>query len=510
MTGPRVAILGVCLESNRAAPIAREADFRALVWLEGDALIEAARDRPEVLPGELAAFVGAMDATGPWQPVPILFTGCHPAGPIDGALMDRLLDAIGARLTAAGALDAVYIANHGGMIATDRCDTDGEVIALAREIAGPAARIVVTLDLHANISDAMVARSDLIVGYRTNPHVDMTERGEEAALALRLMLAGRADPKPVLIRLPLAPASVSLLTASGLYGELIGQGDRRRAEHAGEILNVSIFGGFVFSDSAKNGLAVVVTGRTDIAPARLLARELAERAWRERERFVKPLTSLSDALALAGAADRAPVIFSDSGDNPGGGGTGRTTELLAALVWSGAERVLIGAFYDSPLADAAHAAGLGRHITARFNSHPGEACDAPFEAEAEVIGLHDGPVIGRLGLYKGRTLPLGRCAALRIGGITAVVISDRAQTADPMFFEMFGLDIGLAHTVAVKSRGHFRAGFAPWFTPERVYEIDTEGLTSPVLERRTWQHLPRPIFPLDRDAEWSPPEWPAA
>ena len=63
MTGPRVAILGVCLESNRAAPVAREADFRALVWLEGDALIEAARERPEALPGELAAFIGAMDAT---------------------------------------------------------------------------------------------------------------------------------------------------------------------------------------------------------------------------------------------------------------------------------------------------------------------------------------------------------------------------------------------------------------------------------------------------------------
>jgi len=70
-----------------------------------------------------------------------------------------------------------------------------------------------------------------------------------------------------------------------------------------------------------------------------------------------------------------------------------------------------------------------------------------------------------------------------------VVISARSQTADPMFFEMFGIDIGKARTVVVKSRGHFRAGFRPWFPPEQVKEIDTAGLTSPVLERLPFEGL---------------------
>ncbi len=504
MTIPRVAILGIVLESNRSAPVAREADFRGLVWLEGDAIVAAARSQPANLPAEAVAFVAAMDATGPWQPVPILLAASHPAGPIDGAVMDRMLDLIGARLAAAGTLDAVYIANHGGMIATDRDDSDGDVITMAREIAGAAARIVVTLDLHANISARMVDAADLIVGYRTNPHVDMIARGEEAALALRLMLADRIKPRAAWVRLPLAPATVALLTADGPYGALIDHGQRRAAELAGDILNVSIFGGFVFSDSAKCGVSIVVTARRDRAPAVALARELAELAWASRAEFIRPLTPLKSAIAMACAADRQPVIFADTGDNPGGGGTGRTTELLSALVWSGAERVLIGAFFDPPLAAAAHACGLGRRLNAQFNRHAGEPCDAPFEAEAEVIGLADGPAIGRLGMFKGRTLPLGRSAALRIGGLTAVVISDRSQTADPVIFERLGLDIAAAHTVVVKSRGHFRAGFAPWFGPDRVFELDTEGMTSSVLERRTWLHLPRPVFPLDPDTRWQP------
>ncbi|MEZ5856111.1 MAG: M81 family metallopeptidase [Hyphomicrobiaceae bacterium] len=507
MPTPRVAIVGVWLESNRFAPVAYEADFKKLLSARRRPILEAARAQNPFILGEAAAFVKTMDATGPWQPVPILLAACHPHGCIDGRLMDAYLDKMRAGLEAAGPLDAVYIANHGAMIATDRDDPDGEMAELARNIAGPKARIVMTLDLHGNISEHMVEKTDLIVGYRTNPHVDYIERGEEAALALRLMLAGHADPKTAFIRLPLTPASVNLLTASGPYGEMIDFGTRRRAELAGDILNVSIFGGFVFSDSEKNGIAIVVAARNDLARAQMLAKEIASLGWSTRERFRKKLTPLSDAIALACNRDRAPVIFSDSGDNPGGGGTGRTTELLSALVWSGAEDVLIGSFFDPPLAADAHKVGVGGRFRADFNRHAGLPCDAPFEVEAEVVALHHGTFVGRLGYAQGRTLKLGPSAALRIGGVTAIVISDRTQTADPMFFEIFGLDIAKAHTVAVKSRGHFRSGFLPWFPPERVYEVDTQGLTSPVLERIQFSRLPRPSYPLDEQTEWQPPSW---
>ncbi len=507
MSGPRVAIVGIWLESNRQAPVAYEADFRSFYWLEGPELLEAARAKQPYILGEGAAFVKTMDATGPWEPVPVLLAACHPHGPIDGALMDRMLADMRKGLEEAGPLDAVYVANHGGMIATDRDDTDGEIIALAREFAGSKGKVIVTLDLHANISERMVENADLIVGYRTNPHVDMTERGEEAALALRMIFAGLADPKSAFIRLPLTPASVNLLTASGPYGDMIDYGTRRRAELAGDILNVSIFGGFVFSDSDKNGVAIVVTARSDVKRAQMLALEIAERGWGQRERFRKVLTPLRDAVDLALHRNRPAVILADTGDNPGGGGTGRTTELLQALHKAGAQNVLYGSFFDPPLAQAAHAAGVGARIRASFNSHRGLPCDAPFEADAEVVGLHDGTIVGRLGWAQGRTLRLGPSAALRIGCLTVIVISDRMQTLDPMFFEMFGLEIGKADTVVVKSRGHFRAGFIPWFPPERVYEVDTEGLTSPVLERRQWHRLPRPSYPLDEHATWTPPRW---
>ena len=342
--GPRVAIIGVWLESNRQAPVAREVDFTSYYCLEGAAILEAARAENPKIMGEAAAFVKTMDATGPWQPVPILLAGCHPHGPVDGALLDRYLAVIREGLTKGGPFDAVYVANHGAMLATNDEDPDGTIIALARALGGPQAKVVVTLDLHGNISERMVENCDLIVGYRTNPHVDMTERGEEAALGLRLMLAGLAEPKSAFIRMPITPAPIALLTADGPYGDLIDFGNRRRAELAGDILNVSIFGGFVFSDSAKNGIGIVVTARRDPARARMLAREIAERCWAQRERFIKKLTPLADVVATARSANRRPVIVAECADNPGGGGTGRCTELLAALVKASARERLVWQF----------------------------------------------------------------------------------------------------------------------------------------------------------------------
>lgn len=502
---PKIALLGVILESNRLSPVATRADFESLYVLEGDDLLAAARQPQSVIAPEAAAFVQMMDATGPWTPVPLLLAGCHPHGPVDGATMRDFTDRILAGLAAAGPVDGVLVANHGAMVATDSHDPDGDLIAAVRSHVGPDVPVIVTLDLHANISDTMATAADMIVGYRTNPHVDMIERGEEAAAAMRMILAGRARPKMHLERLPLTPASVTLLSASGPYGAMIDTGQRRQAEESGRILNVSIFGGFVFSDTPDNGLAVVVTARDDLAEARKLARELAGLGWQTRERFRKILTSIDEAVALALEPDRAPVIFSDSGDNPGGGGTGCTSAFLATLIKAAPTDLYYGSFFDPPLAVAAHRAGVGATFEASFSTAAGTPDDAPLTAEAEVIALHDGDVVGRLGLLAGRRLHLGPSAALRIGGITVIVISDRSQTADPMFFEMFGLDIAAARTVVVKSRGHFRSGFLPWFSPDRVYEIDTAGLTSPVLERRQWHHLPRPVYPLDEDAVWEPP-----
>jgi microcystin degradation protein MlrC len=509
---PRIALCGVSLESNAFSPVTTEADFRSLCYLSGEEIVSAARGKASSLASEMRGFVRAMDVTGQWQPVPLVLTRAHPWGPVDQNFFDALIDDIVARVHAAGGVDAIYVANHGAMVATVSPDPDGDMLSRLREAVGPQVPIIATLDLHANISETMVESANVLVAYQTNPHVDMLERGEEAAHILRAILGGSVAPQVAFIRMPIVPPSVTLLTQAGPYADLIDYGQRRKRELAGEILNVSILGNFAFSDTPFNGIGIIVTGRTEHEPAQALARELAERCWADRSRYIKALTPLDEAVRLAvenGLHGGNPaLIFSDAGDNPGGGGGGDTVELLSALINAQARGVLFGSLLGPALVADAIAAGEGASLNAVFNRDPQTRFAQSLEVPARVIKISTDPFVGRLGIYAGMQVDCQPSCALEIGGsggIVVVVISHRYQTADPMFFEHLGLDIGAARTVCVKSRGHFRAGFVPWFGPERVLEVDTAGLTSPVLERLSWKGLPRPVYPLDIDTDWVPP-----
>jgi microcystin degradation protein MlrC len=508
--GRRIAILGIVLETNAFAPPTTEADFRTLCYIEGEAMIAEARKPAPAMPLEVPGFIKAMDSFGAWTPVPVIVTAAEPGGPIEHGFFSRVMTAMRAQLKAAAPLDAVYIVNHGAMTSTEEHDPDGALYQMVRDTVGAGVPVVATVDLHANISERMVDSVNALISYRTNPHVDQAERGAEAAGALDWLLKG-GKASSAFIRLPLTPPSVTLLTAAGPYADMIAEGQRRMNP---DILNVSIVGGFVFSDTPKNGVAVIVTARGDKAKAQALALQLARGGWQDRQRFVKQLTSLDEAVRLSVETgkdrSRPAIIYSDAGDNPGGGGRGNTTWLLSALHKAGAQGVLVGVFVDGDLAAEAHRLGKGATFRAVFNRAGETEFSKRFEAEATVKALSDGQCVGRRGIYAGRSIDLGPVAALDLGGVTVVVGTRRKQCADPIQFECLGLDIAAARTVVVKSRGHFRAGFDQFFKPEQVYEVDTAGLTSPVLTRIPFQHLPRPVFPLDPGATWREPAWAAA
>ena len=501
----RVALLGLMLESNSFAPVTTEEDFLRRVYLAGDEILADMASTESMLPTELRSFCREMDSRVDWTPVPILVGLVEAGGPMDHGFYELTRDEMKRRLEAQMPLDAVYISNHGAMITTETKDPDGEIFAMVRDIVGPDVPIVVTLDLHGNVSQRMVDCADVIVAYRTNPHVDMRERGKEAAGVLLELFAGMT-PDVEFLRLPITPPTVTLLTDSGPYADLIDFGQSLIDE---DIVNVSIFGGFAYSDTPKNGLAIIVTARQANGAAARVTRQIAARAWAEHERYTAVLTPLDEAvnrvLEVGRDPGRKPVILADVADNPGGGGNGNTMWIIEALHKAGATGVIVGVVNDPALAAEASELGQGATFKAVFNREPPDEFSRRFEAEAKVVRVCDGDCVGRRGFYAGRRMNLGASVLLDLGGIQVVVISIRTQCADPIFLEMFGLDIAKARAVVVKSRGHFRAGFDEFFGPDQVIEVDAPGLTSPILSRFDFKNLPRPVFPVDAKVDWAIP-----
>lgn len=502
----RVAVVGMFLESNAFARTVDERGFRAPLYLEGDEVSADARaEHPRQLL-ETVGFYTAMDRRGAWEPVPILVTMGGAGGAADHGFFAATVENVKAGLAAAGPLDAVYLCNHGAMITTEEEDGDGIFFAAVRDAVGPDVALVATLDPHGNISDLMLDSIDVVVAYRTDPHIDQRERGEEAADLLHEVWAGMR-PKMVAVKLPIVPPNVSLFTDHGPFGEMVTLGQQRLTP---EICNVSILGGFAFSDTSKNGLSIIVTGRNDDSAARELARDLADFGWENRHRFICEATSMDDAVELAVATGLDPslpaTVMSDLGDNCGAGGPTNTLWMLEALHQAGAAGVLIVNFRDRRLVQSAADAGVGNSFRAEFRGDDWDRDgDTTYGAEASVLALHDGHLVGRRGIVAGKSLYAGPMARLDLGGVQVVVTSRAAVGNDPVYSEALGIDLAEIRTIVVKVRSSFPVAYDEYVQPENMLFVDTPGRTSPMLHRMPFSRLPRPVHPLDDDFVWTNP-----
>lgn len=276
---------------------------------------------------------------------------------------------------------------------TQEDDPDGILFEGIRRIVGPDIPLVAVLDLHTNLSHRMTTALSAGVAYKTNPHTDLSECGQESAGHLRTMLA-QGCGEVALVKLPFTPPATSQSVEPGkVYAELIAVGQTYLDD---DILNVSMCAGFAFADCTKCGFGVMVTARAgQRAKAEKVAKKLAQQVWQSRSRFVSKLTSLSDAVLAAVATDSTgpALILADVGDNPGGGGGGggggNTTTLLKALIEANARSVLIALITDPALAQEAHHLGVGQDFVTQFNRNNSDLIALPYSGQAKVIALSD-------------------------------------------------------------------------------------------------------------------------
>jgi microcystin degradation protein MlrC len=495
---PRIAIGSFMLESNAHSPVATREEFAQNVLIAPQDVLADLRGSHPRSPGGLAGFFEAMRDVA-WEPVPMTVAAVGASGPVDQGFFDEVVASMTRTLSEAGPVDGVFLCLHGAAIATVEADPDGVLLAAVRLVVGERVPIAATLDLHGNVSAAMVEHGDYFAAYLTNPHVDTHERGAECARALMRMIETGTRPHRAFAKLPFIPPSVTQNTKAGPYGDIIAFGQSRLG---GDVENVSILSGFTLGDTPKAGMSVIVSARTAEA-ARATCREVAVRAWADRARYVPKLTSLEEATRMALAVGRdttlPSLLFADVADNAGGGGRANTVWILEAFHRAGVTGCTLAIFYDPAVAAVAHLAGTGARVRVRLNVEESHPLSGRFEADAVVMQLHDGEFVGRRGISAGHAISLGPCARLRLGGIDVIVVSVRQQAKDPVFLEALGVDVAAQRSLVIKSRGHFRAAFDEFFTDDRIVEVDVPGLTTPVLKNVPYRHIPRPLYPLDED-----------
>ncbi|MDN3562805.1 M81 family metallopeptidase [Paeniroseomonas aquatica] len=405
---------------------------------------------------------------------PLTWCFANPAGPVTAEAFERIAALlIGALSDAldAGPLDGIFLELHGAMVAVGFDDAEGELLRRVRAVVGEAMPITVSLDPHANMTRAMTGLADALVPYRTYPHVDMKPAGAQAMrLLLERIRRGRPWARafaevdfliPLTMQCTMVPPMSLVLEAR----------EALAAEHG--CAELAFCFGFPYADFPGCGVAIAAyaetQGAADAAVAGLKAYMDAHEA--EFAGGVAPAAEgVAEAIRLAAGASR-PVVMADTQDNPGGGGHGDTTGLLAELIAQDAQGAVLGLINDAESAAACHAAGVGATIPLSLG---GRSDGVPLAVTAVVEALTDGRFVSTGPMSKGNPADLGPTALIRVSsGVRVIVVTRKMQALDQSLFTHIGVEPRAQKILALKSSVHFRAHFQP--IAEQVIVVAAPG-----------------------------------
>ena len=464
--------------------------------LEGERAI-AARGNANT---ELAGFLDVARAHG-WQVRHVLSASANPGGPVTRDAFERLAGAIVAAVrTGKGQLDGILLGLHGAMV-TDFCeDGEGELLARLREIVGSALPIAITLDLHANVTRAMCALADIIVSYRTYPHVDMRTTGSRAAAILHRAMAGEIQPVTYRARRPMLQESSGGRTDTGPMPGWLAQASAYEAQP--DVFAVSINAGFSHADIAEVGPSVLVVGQGDAGRHQAFAEGIADAIWTRRHEQVNHYYTVDEAARICADHPKGgrPIVVADYSDNPGGGAYGDSTDLLAALLRAGVTGACFGPMVDPGTVSRLQRIAPGDVLALELGGKTDPALGGgPLRVSAKLLRLSDGYYVGDGPMIGGQKRSWGPSAVVQVDGIDILVVTNAAQMWDLQQFKAFSIDPQACRVVALKSAQHFRAAFGP--IASKVILCDSGALCAPTLTGLPWRKATRPIFPLDQDID---------
>lgn len=411
-----------------------------------------------------------------------------------GAVLREVYDSIKARivaglrdLVAEGPLDGLFLDIHGAMSVDDLQDAEGDLLTAIRAVIGPDTLISASMDLHGNVSEVLSAGIDIITCYRLAPHEDVWETRERAMRnlvnALRDGLRPRRAIVPVPILLPGEMTSTRVEPAKSLYGRI------DEVEGREGIIDAAIWIGYAWADEPRCHGVVAVTGTDDAAIA-AAAEELAQAFWdvRDEFEFVGPPGTLAEGVDAGLASATKPFFISDSGDNPGAGGTGDVTWTLAQLLaderltTDDAPTVLVASIFDAGALAQLRTQTVGEAVTVIAGGRIDHGPHGPVTVSGILHSLHEGDP------------DAGAVAVIRVGGLHVIITEFRKAYHATSDFTMIGLDPMQAQIVVTKI-GYLEPTL---YDAQRGWVLAlTPGGVDQDLKRLEHRNIRRPMFPYE-------------
>lgn len=491
----RLALLGFYHETNTFADAKTDyAQFAQSGIARGGELVQRYGDAQSSVSGFLDA-----GATPGVAVVPLFFASAEPSGLITADAYTRLTDEMLALLRQRGPWDGVLLALHGAAVCETEPDADGAFVARVRALVGPDVPIGVALDLHANMTQQLIANSTVTVLYRTNPHLDARERARECAEIVIRAVRGEIRPVQALAMPPVVVNIVKQFTGEEPMARLMRDVDEAMSRPG--ILSASAVMGYPYADVPEMGMSFVAVHDGDPAAADAAARWMAQRAWMRRETFVGDTLGPEEAVRHAMDAPAGPVVLMDVGDNIGAGSAADSTILLAVAQRLGV-RGYLQTLYDPEAVAACVAAGVGSDVSLRVGGKTDDRHGAPVAVTGRVRVLADGKWEDPRPTHGGwRFFDAGVTAVLETTDAHTLVLTSR-RVGNTSIEQMYAVGVAPERYKVIVAKGVWspRPAYGP--IAVELILVNTPGLTASDLGAFDYQHRRRPLYPFEPDASY--------
>ncbi|WP_160310466.1 M81 family metallopeptidase [Microvirga vignae] len=448
----------------------------------------------------LGAVLGFLETHPEWEATFFRLASATPCGDMTNECFSAVRDELVADIKA-GAWDALYLGLHGAATVEGGRSAELELLRAIRAVL-PDVPIGVSFDLHGNLDPEIAKLATIAVGYKTHPHIDMRN---VTAKVLRLLVStvrGDIRPTGAIVKLPLLLPSANMRTTDGPMREVVSYA--ALVEQQEGALDITVFGGFPYSDCTMSGACCMVYTDNDPALAHRLARDVAGKLWSLKEQFFVPLPSTRQALQSIADATRYPIAIVDNGDNPDSGGIADTPSQLRAIL--DADLAIPTAFcflFDPELVQRCHEAGVGARLQAKLGGRLTPQYGPPVEREVEVVRLIEDCSFNNEGPQDtGIRLSYGPTAVVKSGNVEIVAVTIRHAVVDPGFYRANGIDLSKTKLLAVKAKNHFRAAFSSVFAD--IIAVDEPGPAAYDFTTLRFAHVPDQFYPMNPAATFSP------
>jgi microcystin degradation protein MlrC len=485
----RFATLGLFHEANTFSPLkADQQRFAAGGVFRGDEIVAEYASSSTILGG----YIEECRRSGV-DLVPLVSAFVTPVGPVTEEAFESLLGEMVEGMWEKGPWDGVLLHIHGAAVAEHRPDADGEIAARVRQVVGPDVPIGAVLDMHANVSEQLIAALTITLAYQTNPHIDAREKAVVCAKLVIDAADGRIEPEQALVQLPLVVNIARQDTNEPPMSDLV---DKARAlgDRPG-MLSVSVLEGFPYADVPHMGMSCLAVSDGDAAQAEAAARELADEVWRRRADLQAQGAPVDEALDIA-VREQRPVVLLDVGDNIGGGAPGDSTAILQAAVARGV-RSLVQTLWDPEAVRRCVDIGVGSRISLEVGAKNPHSAGKPVPVTGVVRTISDGRFEETKPTHGGyRFFDMGPTVVLETDAGHTLVLSTKAiLNSSLQQLLSVGVDPATFQVVVAKGVNSPRAAYAP--ITKRMVVVDTDGITAMDLERFTYEHRRKPLFPFE-------------